>query len=85
MNVSCESSMAGQPSPAPGKNHGSAWQPKMSTLSVLPGEPSVTREIAQEEDAALFEAVLNPKPHKDSLQECLQGKTEDASPGLAWR
>lgn len=67
------------------KNHGSAWQPKMSTLSVLPGEPSVAREIAQEEDAALFEAVLNPKPHKDSLQECLQGKTEDASPGLAWR
>lgn len=57
----------------------------MSTLSVLPREPSMTREVAQEEDAALFEAVLNPKTHKDSLQERLQGKTEDAPPGLAWR
>lgn len=57
----------------------------MGTLSALPRKPSVPREMAQEENAALFKAVLNPKHKKVGCRNVLEGKTEDAMAGLAWR
>lgn len=57
----------------------------MGTLSALPRKPSVPREMAQEENAALFKAVLNTKHKKVGCRNVLEGKTEDAMAGLAWR